>query len=164
MPGPWITTTDLLQRIADALGTTTDQLPGRWTEVCSDANASATNDITQLLMGLGYTQGQIDAWDSVGVYARDLGTFWALVRGGAGGESYSDKSLKALDRRDELRGMTTLMIGGVAVAPPTNATAAGGISNGRSTAAEFLARQYDRQGYGPHAGAWDIVGGGADSI
>jgi hypothetical protein len=164
MPGPWITTSDLLQRVADALGTDVSQLPTRWTDLCADANTSATNDVSQLLMGLGYTQAQIDAWDSVTVYARDLGTFWALTRGGAGGEAYSDKALKSLDRREELRGMTTLMIGGVAVAPPTNASAVGGVSSGDSAAAAALARQYDRQGFGPHAGYVSLSGGGADSI
>ena len=164
MPGPWIQASDVLQRVADALGTDITQLPERWNGICSDANLSATNDITQLLMGLGYTQGQIDSWDSVTVYARDLGTFWALTRGGLGGETYSDKALKSLDRRDELRGMTTLMISGIAVAPPTNATAAGGVSTGCSDAVRYASRDYERHGYGPHAGYMDISDSGADSM
>lgn len=140
----YISDPELTAAVKAALGVQpADSLSGEWAEVIRDAAITASNDINQSLLSIGHTQDTIAAWDSVRDFARDLGTFWALTRG-AGLGGYSAPQLKNYDRRDDLRKLTVLVVGGVPVAPVSQASAVGGISHGRSKAAESAACRFDR--------------------
>ncbi len=108
--GPWIADGEMRQVIADALKKSVDDLPDYWHRIAVESNRAAADDITQILVGRGYTQGQIDGWDYRQVFNRDLGLFWALTKGG-GLADYSDLHIKKLDRREELKALTVLIDG-----------------------------------------------------
>ncbi len=141
--GPYITDAQLKEAVAAALGTTAADLAAdQWDPIIAGANFSAANDIVQALTLLGHSVTNIDAWDQAADFNRDLGTFWALARG-AGLGAYNAPQLKALDRRDELRKMTALIIGGVPVAPTPNETTVGGITHGQTGIAARLNAEFD---------------------
>ncbi|WP_439627490.1 hypothetical protein [Gemmata sp.] len=138
--GPWITAADLKQALADLLKQDLAALAPIYDRVAAQAVLSGYADVSTILFGKGYTAGQLDAWDNrVGVSTDQ--SLWraALLVGGLG--EYADKFVTALDRRKELMDASTIMIGGVPVAP--GGTDVGGISHGRVTAADCDALRFD---------------------
>lgn len=123
MAGPWISDADLKSALADMLGKTSASLVGKWTDIVTAANVAAANDIAQRLLARGYSAAQIDAWDYRAVFNRDIGLFWALVKGG-GLADYSDVGINKLDRRKELDTLAVL-IGGAVALPAVDATTGG---------------------------------------
>ena len=116
------------------------------------ALATATDEIYSRLARLGFTTDVIAAFDGAKEYARDLGCFWALTRT-AGLGNYNAAQLKTLDRREELDTRTILFVNGVPVAPTSQASAVGGISHGKSKAAESAACEFRRLS-GNHGHGW----------
>lgn len=144
--GPYITDAELKDSVASALGVyPSSDLSAEWDSIISAANKSAANDIVQALMALSYSISDIENWDQIQDFNRDLGTFWSLTRGSGLG-NYPAQQLESLDRRDELRKLTLIMVSGVGVAAPApNTSAVGGISSGHSTAGRQAGWHYDRE-------------------
>lgn len=72
-----------------------------WGNIVPDANVAAYNEIIGRLTDRGFTVAQIDSWARNDEFNRDIGLFWALVKG-AGLDGYDDKWIERLDRREEL--------------------------------------------------------------
>lgn len=133
MPGPWITDETLKQALADILKKSAGDLSDYWDRIITDANQSATDDITYRLMARGYSVSQIDQWDQRVTFNRDIGLFWALTRGGGLGD-YSDLWINKLDRRKELE-TVALFAGGTVILPGAEADG-GGFAIGGGTLSE----------------------------
>lgn len=126
MPGPYLTTAAVLQRIADFLHKEVSELNPRWGRVAETANRKAHADIERILLGRGYTQAQVDGWAHRQSYSEDQALYWA-GKLGSGLASYDQQAVDAFDHRKELSELSTIIIGGVAVAPP-GTTEVGGIA------------------------------------
>lgn len=107
--------TDVLADLADVLKQAAADLPDHWGRIVPRAHASAVQEIYGRLLNRGFTAAQVDAWDRVEEFERDLSLYWCLVRGGAYGQ-IDEAALKALDRRKELDAVL-LFINGVWVKP-----------------------------------------------
>ena len=119
MPG-FIPDSDLLQRVANVLQVGDPaNLPGFWQDLVSNANAAAYQDIYTRLIARGFTIAQVAGWDRAVEFQRDIGLYWALLRGGAVGQ-YPD-AYKGLDRRRELENVMVTINGVLQTAggPPT---------------------------------------------
>lgn len=129
MAGPWITNDQLKQSVADILKKDVATLAAYWTSFIASANQDAANDITSILMGKGFTQAQINAWDNRVTYNNDIALYLALVKGGALAD-YDQTTIDKLDRRKMLTEAGAIMINGEIVSPggaDTGAGAAGGV-------------------------------------
>lgn len=129
MPGPWISDATLKQKVADVLKKDVGDLDPYWDRFVAEANAAATNDIMEILLGKGYTLGQIDAWDSRTTYNIDIALYHALVKGAALAD-YNQETVDKLDRRKRLEEQAALLINGALVQPgaaDTGGGAAGGV-------------------------------------
>lgn len=113
---PWITAPELKQRLADVLSKGVSDLDPKWDSIVGDAVISASNTVTELVTARGFSVTQVAAWDQVKDFTKDIGIYWCLIRGGALG-NYSDQFVKAFDRRDELRKLEAIIIGGVPTTP-----------------------------------------------
>jgi hypothetical protein len=143
---PYITDAQLKQAVKDRLGLAADQpLASRWDSIIADANQAGWQDIVNHLRARGYTQAQVDAWDSRAVFNRDQGLFWALTNG-AGLHGFDDRYIGKLDRRAELDGLVILIVG-VATAPGDTAGEGQVKSGALKTDADlfFFGRNQDRR-------------------
>lgn len=129
MAGPWSTEGDVKQLIADTLVKDVGEIPLRWSRLAHDANIDAANDITEILLGKGYTQAQIDSWDARQTYNRDIAAHLALVKGGACND-YNQTTIDKLDRRKMLRELVGLMINGTLVIPGASDDTGNGVGIG----------------------------------
>ncbi len=134
MPATYVSDAVLLQDVADSLTSTgeTSDLPPKWTRIVADANQMAVGDLTMLLIGKGYTQADIDAWDDRAACNRKLGVWYALTMGNPLG-NYPDKFLENLDPRKMLAEAGAIRIAGVPKSPGVGESDVGGISYGTST-------------------------------
>lgn len=98
MPTPAV---NLLQALADTLKVAVEDLDDAWGRIARDAEAAARAEVRGRLLARGCTAAQADGWDRLAEYARDIGLYFALVRG-AGLHGYEDKWVARLDRRGEL--------------------------------------------------------------
>lgn len=112
MAGPWYTLAELKQDVADILKeSSVDNLQPYWTLQCTKALNTAYGDIAQILRGRGYTAAQLDAWDFRAEYNRQQALFWLFTETSLG-IGYDDKEINKMDRREELREDTALLING----------------------------------------------------
>lgn len=117
MPGPYVTTTELLQGVADVLKVADPaDLEGYYARIVPDAIGRAYQDVLAALLGRGYTLPQVDAWGSNAVYNRDIALFWTLTLAGGLGP-YTDQQIAKLDRRKELERITLTDAGGNVLTP-----------------------------------------------
>jgi hypothetical protein len=131
MPAPWVPDSQLLADVARFLGMDDPaELAGRWSYICTKANAQAQGELTGILAEKGYSAGTIAAWDFRREYVLELGTYLAVTKG----QPDKAEEAKPLDRRAELREATVIITGGVPVGPASPAdTDVGGISFGTAT-------------------------------
>lgn len=136
MPGPWIADVALKQALADMLKKSVSDLSAYWDRIITEANRSATDDITYRLMARGYSVAQIDQWDQRVTFNTDIGLFWALTRGGGLGD-YPDLWVNKLDRRKELDTIA-IFAGGVVILPGADSDGSGfAIGGGRLNEAGY---------------------------
>lgn len=117
MPGPWITDAELRGAMAHSLKVTDAGLAAdaAWPDIITESNQSACDDITSILLGRGYTIGQIDLWDRRVEFNKDLGRYWSFVRGNCA-NTYSDVLINKLDRRKDLE-KVVIMTDGILILP-----------------------------------------------
>lgn len=147
MPFPYITNDQLQASVLAVLHTdpSNPSLGSEWSTIIANANLSGCNDVREALLGKGFTIAQIEAWDQLGVYCLDQGTYWALLRAGVSNEQISEAKLKSFDRREELDKKGFLTAGSTILYPMPDASPVGGISFGRNKVREQLSREYDRK-------------------
>lgn len=98
----FITDADLKQAVADTLSKSLTDLPEKWDRIVTRANKDAYNDIISILLGRGYSQSQIDAWDRGESIQTLQGLYWAFVHG-AGLHNYDDRWVNKFDQRAYLK-------------------------------------------------------------
>lgn len=143
MAGPWITTDQLLEAIADEITKPVDELAGYWTTRAQRAVQLGYSDLKNVLLLRGYTQEQLDAWDDREAYSIDQSLYRVMRRADAvagNRNNYDD-----LDHRKELAEATAISISGDAVAPPGN-TEVGGLSYGTLDAMDTTSEDFDPMG------------------
>jgi hypothetical protein len=133
MPGPWVTTEEVLQDVADILKKDVEKLEMYWLRIADRVLNDGYNDCVSRLLGRGYTMAQLDGWSDRVRYNRDQSLFWLFVRGFLPSNS-DDREVDKLDHRKELETALTIMVNGVAVAP--GATENDGASVGGGTISE----------------------------
>jgi hypothetical protein len=127
--GPWIDDTVILKAIAGRLSKAVADLePDIYLALAHKANLDATADLATIMLDLGYTPAQLDSWDYVAVYAERLAIYFAFNTPPLNEPGVTAE--KSLDCRDQLRKLTSIIIGGVAVAPAIGASAVGGVGVG----------------------------------
>ncbi len=108
----YYTDSQILQALANRLNVTSaGQLPARWNEIVSSTHSTAYREILGKLLARGFSQAQVDAWDDLATYERELSMFLALSEAGTEA-SYEADTLRTLDRRRDLL-TVELFIGGV---------------------------------------------------
>jgi hypothetical protein len=102
---------DFRQALADTLKVDVADLGSYWDRQCQQAHNSAYLDIRGALLARGFLSAQIDTWDRGAEFERDIGLYWALVRG-AGVHQFDPTFVDRLDRRAELMTVMVEMVGG----------------------------------------------------
>lgn len=123
----FLTDSDFRQSVADTLKMNVSALSAYWDRLAVEAHTTAYKDIRGALLARGFSAAQIDAWDRGQEFERDLGLYWALVRG-AGLHQYQREFVDALDRREELKAVHVETIAG---APQDPSGSPAKISSGR---------------------------------
>src|SRR5262249_43171562 len=132
---------DVKALVAAALKTTVDQLEPFWDAAITRGNVAAYNLIRAALVTRGFTPAQIDAWDSIDDYRADL-ALWSIFTKYAVLEEYDQRSIDALDRREELK-TVELITAGKLVQPPADPLAKQVGSGTLSEAGTEFRRQRD---------------------
>jgi hypothetical protein len=127
MAGPWYTSDQLMGDVSRILKKKVADIADYWQPLCVEAVESAYRDLSEILLGKSYTIAQLDAWDNRRSYSRQQSLFWLFTETVLGLDM-SDKEINKLDHRKQLMESTTIMIGGVPVAPAGEDT--GGIGGG----------------------------------
>jgi hypothetical protein len=115
-PMPFLTDTEFRQSLADTLKVNAAELGGYWDRLCQEAHLSAYRDVRGALLMRGFAPGQIDQWDRGAEFERDLGLYWALVRG-SNVHSFDQTAIDRLDRRKELETVMVELAGGAPQVP-----------------------------------------------
>lgn len=151
MPGPWVTTDDVLTELVDVAKVPVSVNPDHWAGIVASALAASTADITLALVTRGFDPGQIDQADPLFLraVALDQAVYRSLLRG-TGLHGFEKDQIESFDRRQELRDGATLVIGGKAVGPNPGG-GSGGIAFGTSDAFAAESAEYDRL-YGNRGG------------
>lgn len=115
----YLTDAQTLQAVADSLKAGgVDALLAtapQWSNINSEAHASAYQEIVGRLLNRGFTLAQIQGWDRGGEFELALTRFWALTNGG-GLSAYDMDSVKLFDRRKDLDNVI-VFVNGVFVNP-----------------------------------------------
>ena len=116
------------QSVAGALHKPAGDLDSFWSDIIADANAAAYDQIVGHFVLLGYTQAQIDAWDSGITFQKFLARYQALIDG-AGDRTEVGEWRKELDYwRGLLENVTSIDTSGAVVDPTQDA--AGSVGHG----------------------------------
>jgi hypothetical protein len=137
MPFPpgFVTDDELKQRIADMMKVPIGALPRSWDTIIVDANRAAYMDIRGALILREFAATQVDGWDRGAEFQKDLGLYWALVKG-AGLHSYDDRYISRLDRRKDLETVLVEFVGGAVQDPSDAQGGQAGIDWGRMDESE----------------------------
>lgn len=127
MAGPWVTSAELQQAVADDLHKgDKSALRARWVAICDRSVVRGYRDIYTRLVAKGYTPEQLDVWDDRKSFTMDQALFWAFVEG-SGLADYSDRDYNKLDHRKELADDSfAIMISGQVVLPGLSSQGIGG--------------------------------------
>lgn len=112
----FLTDSDFRTALAGALKVDAADLAKYWDLQCQQAHESAYLDIRGALLVRGFTATQVDLWDRGGEFERDIGIFWACVRGLASA-ALDPVALDRLDRRAELMTVLVEVAGGAPQEP-----------------------------------------------
>ncbi len=130
MAGPWVDSATLEQDVKDILKLSEDgTLEPYWLRLIEKARQTGYTDLTEILLGRGYTIAQLDAWDNREVYNRQQALFWLYTESSLG-IGYDDKEINKLDRRPQLLKAATIMVNGVPVVPGGPADTGGSVGGG----------------------------------
>lgn len=111
--------------VAAALHKAVADLPTLWTQVIGDANEAAYRQIIAHFVVLGYTQAQIDTWDSGPTYQKFIARYQALIDG-AGDKNEVGEWRTELDYwRGLLETIQTLEVAAEVVDPHTGGSTVG---------------------------------------
>jgi hypothetical protein len=132
MAGPFITPSDLLQFASDVLHKEAEDLDPSWQRLASRAVTQGWAELANIILARGYSAAQLDAWDFRANWNADQ-ALYMLLGYGAGLSDYPTTFRDSFDHRKELAECATIMLGGVAVAPPAD-NVVGGIGYGTLTA------------------------------
>lgn len=116
------------QRVAECLHIAPADLAPEFDGLCAAGARDATSELRRILITKSYTVAQVYAWDDREYYASRLAAYFALVRSSALA-TYDMKAVELLDPRKELTEAAAIIIGDVAVAPPSGGEV-GGVSAG----------------------------------
>lgn len=128
MAGPWYTSSEAMQEVADILKKDVGELEEYWVRQCAKAAAAAYRDLSGILLSKNYTPQQLDLWDFRNSYSADQALFWLFTKTSLGLDM-DDKEVIKLDHREELRESATIVISGEAV-KPEGAAGGGGVGGG----------------------------------
>jgi hypothetical protein len=103
-----------------------------WATRAANGNTTAKNELTGNAVALGYTAAQLEAWDYVQDFQRDIARYWALT-GAEALATVDSPLLKALNRLPEAVAMMEggLMIGGILTQPGPDPNRAGAGRSGQ---------------------------------
>lgn len=105
------------QALADVLKKNSATWQPYWDTIYPKAHSWAYYTILNALAAQGYTKTQIDSWDYGDEFETDLFLWRALSRAEALDGNTTDRLLETLDRREDLKEMQGLLIGGEWTAP-----------------------------------------------
>lgn len=98
----FLSDSEFRQALADTLKIDVAKLGSYWDRQCKQAHESAYLDVRGALLARGFTAAQADSWARGAEFERDIGLFWALVRG-MGVANIGSEFIDRLDRRAELQ-------------------------------------------------------------
>lgn len=108
----------LKQAVANRLKrNNTSNVKPYWDEIVQIANRDAYGFIVHTLTELGFDAADIDAWDDGATYQLKLGLYWCSVHGAVYFEETEGELLQQLDCREDLKSLTSIMVGGELVEP-----------------------------------------------
>ena len=123
----FLTVDQMKQAIADTLKVDLSALEAYWTNLATECNRSGYLDVRGALLKRGFLAAQVDAWDRGAEFQRDIGLYWAFVRG-VGLHNYDQSFIDKLDRRKELETVMVEIDGGATQLPSgTPAQIGGGV-------------------------------------
>jgi hypothetical protein len=131
-PIPWISPAQALQRFADFIAKSADELDDRFLRNAEQAANIACSQIRSIMKLRGWVPAQIETWSDRVYYATELAGFFCAVRS-AGLASYDMTAAREMDVRVYLRESPELSVDGEPVAPSIDATV-GGAATGTLTA------------------------------
>lgn len=112
----FLSDTDFRATVAAALKVDPANLARYWDAELQRCHESAYKDIRGALLVRGFTAAQADAWDRGAEFERDIGLYWACVRG-IGAMALDPVALDRLDRRAELMTVMVEVAGGATQNP-----------------------------------------------
>lgn|GEM_PF-5902160 len=77
----FVTDAQVKTSVAAALHKASADLPSFWTDIITDANVAAYDDICGHFLDLGFTQAQVDSWDRGVTFNKFLARYQALIDG-----------------------------------------------------------------------------------
>jgi len=98
----FLTDSEFRQALADTLKVDVAKLGAYWDRQCKQAHESAYLDVRGALLARGFTATQADSWARGAEFERDIGLYWAFVRG-MGVHNIGSEFIDRLDRRVELQ-------------------------------------------------------------
>lgn len=100
---PQIDQPTLLQAVADSMQLKSVTLLGpQWGNICTMAVDDGYKDIATIMIGKGYSETDVLAWDRLTSFHRLQSLYYAFVHG-AGLHNFDDRWVNKLDQRDALR-------------------------------------------------------------
>lgn len=143
MPYP-VSDATIKAELKDSLGIDAYRDTG-WDAIIARSNIAAQNAIRGALIGRGFNDDQVNAWDRAEEFNVDIALFWALYKKGVSSEDDTLATrFAALDRRAELA-TVDVTVGGVVQQP----------SSGNSPAVSFGEMKSDADRFSlPAKGDW----------
>jgi hypothetical protein len=148
MPEPPVSWEAVMNRVAELLATSADNLPTQFPGLCSEGTRQAWIDIYGALSGKGYSQAHILAADQLRHWCLARGAVLAVMACSAL-KNYDLESIKFFDPIGENREKIAFMaitIDGQPIAPGAGESGVGGVSHGMVRAAVETGEEFDRMG------------------
>jgi hypothetical protein len=114
----FVTDAQVKTSVAAALHKAAADLDSFWSDLITDANTAAYDQISSRFINLGYSQAQIDAWDRGATFQKFLARYQALIDGAGDRDDVGEWAKQLEYWRGLLDGLTSLDDGG-AVSNPT---------------------------------------------
>jgi len=115
----FLSDSEFTTHVAASLKVASSDLASYWSEIAGKAHQSAYYDIRGALINRGFSAAQVDAWERGAEFERDIGLWWAIIRGGRPAH-IDDQMMEALDRRMELKTVAVEVSSGAAQEPGGN--------------------------------------------
>lgn len=122
----FLTDDEFRESLAITLKIDVGRLGKHWDLLCQEAHKSAYFDVRGALLARGYAASEVDNWDRGPEFERDIGLFWALLRGSRF-HNYGTDVVDKLDRREELKSVMVENLGTVQIPSGTPPRIDGGL-------------------------------------